>query len=1125
MVKGGKHMEYSNSLNYMIKLVQSFRDNAMNNYMFIKHYNTLSVSQDKIREIIVDKESNLCFLYYRFPRHEMLDSYQPFLGWIREMYYQYFKEQTPEEFVKNAKVYPLQQYPFAQYIKSGRAGRIEDILITEVNYEKKKILESLVNLYEYIGKRQPMFIVIESLHLANLSGIQFLKQFLHSFKSNNVRIFATYNESYRTLDYITEEWKGFIKEIEKKNLQYEWGDIDTEVTIDAQDVFIPMEQNIEEYLTIANNMFYFLDYEDANHYLNIIYDTLEHDKLSISVNQQLRFLQVLAIVEIFQDNSSRAIQLCERIKKMGKKIQDQQVLYNCNYLSALALSEMEQVDDKVKAHVSQCIEIAAVQKDELAQYKAELLLVLYKYNYWRDIFKQNFDFKMSRDFIRKTKKYGFLNYLSYFYIHCFDMKDKEIDEVAQHKKQLVNLKKGIEIASKTGNGDLIISGYTKNIIRFSERGWYDFVFELSQKRMEAIDKENNLIRKAHMYNGMGYNLSIVERYQNAEENFNESLKLLVELEYGEEIGITLYNSAINKMQARDFTAAIEDLLLLIRIMEMLGIHSLSICDTSKFYAMLGLSSFYVGEDYRCYFCLNRIETYVSHLEHVKVDGKYRYRHDTLFMKYLLRAMLHIQDNKLGEAAEEFEKAKYHMDCDAGNLHFNYPLYAQEMAKYYEILDMEKKRESVLKQCIAYCDENRYRLRSTMLKAVLNRTRDMGKRVVIPRRDLSNEEILEVIEKIAVHKDLEDRKKDISFLTVWQELLNKCNNTEDILPQTFSLLKNHFNLDGTLMIGMSMGQAEIKYKDCMAVEKDVDNVTNRISNFKPKDLERIAKYFKKNRQAILTNRTDKGFLEYKELVEIFGIYQVITLYAAPLYEEDGELGAVIIGYVEMKDYAIANRYLLKEHDLIILKFASQQLHIALERLKNVDLIKRMNSQLSDMAVTDLLTGLYNRQGFEKRMKEDEKKENVESVILYLDLDNFKYYNDTFGHEMGDYVLVRFAQVLEKVVDNIGYAVRYGGDEFVLVLNGKDIEFAKVVAKNIFFMLAGSVNQDVQRKIGFDTIVPKEKLLTCSVGISSCEGYGKITEALNKADKGLYYVKKTSKNNYVVWDEIENDSDME
>ena len=97
---------------------------------------------------------------------------------------------------------------------------------------------------------------------------------------------------------------------------------------------------------------------------------------------------------------------------------------------------------------------------------------------------------------------------------------------------------------------------------------------------------------------------------------------------------------------------------------------------------------------------------------------------------------------------------------------------------------------------------------------------------------------------------------------------------------------------------------------------------------------------------------------------------------------------------------------------------------------MQVIQKMNDQLSDMAVKDQLTGLYNRQGFEKNMEEWSSRKDLYKAVIYIDLDNFKYYNDNFGHELGDYVLVRFAQVLEESVKDVGYAVRYGGDEFII-----------------------------------------------------------------------------------------------
>lgn len=260
------------------------------------------------------------------------------------------------------------------------------------------------------------------------------------------------------------------------------------------------------------------------------------------------------------------------------------------------------------------------------------------------------------------------------------------------------------------------------------------------------------------------------------------------------------------------------------------------------------------------------------------------------------------------------------------------------------------------------------------------------------------------------------------------------------------------------------------------------------------------------------------MEYRQILEIIGLYQVVTLFAAPLYNNEGDLNYILFGYVEMRKYAIPNRYLLTENDLVILKFASEQLHSALERLSYMELIQKMNGQLSDMAVTDQLTGLYNRQGFEKMVRQCGCQEETKKAVIYIDLDNFKYYNDNFGHELGDYVLVRFASVLKEVVYGTGYAVRYGGDEFVVVMDDKDAQFAKGVVKELINKLEKEVVASIQEKIGSHHTIPENKRLSCSVGIAECKECEGIAEALNNADKALYHIKRTTKNGFAVWDEL-------
>lgn len=1110
---------------YMHKLVQSFRDNHTSHFMFIKHYNTLMISEEELHSIVVDETSNRCLLFHEFPMHNMQGPYEPFLNWIRELYYSYFKEdQTPEEFVKNGGVYPVQREVYASFIRTGTATRTEDLLLIELEYERERMVQSLVNLYLYVAERKPIFIFLEKLHLANASCVQFLYELIKNKQAHNIQLLAMYNEVYRIPEYISAGWRKFTREMERQNLQYEWNSVGTETTIDVQDVFLPKSTFMSSYLQHCANMFYFLCPEDAKHYMNIIYDNVLQETIEVEEADWGHFLEIFSLILILNQEYTRALQMCEEVGRIGRKNKEDTTMYRYYYIAAMCQFGMEKVENKVGYYVDQCQEIARRAKDELAEYKAEVIRVLSNYNYWREVFIKQYSFELDPKFIEQTRVYGFNNLLSRIYVYGMGeiTKDELVgieDDITQKYFHM-----GVELAKKLDNIEFVITAYSKNIIRFSEKGMYGYVEYLYRKKLEYVKLSDKPSRRVHSYNGLGYISGVMEKYQQAEEYFNKSLMESIKLRDGNEVAITLYNSAVNKMLAREFEEAAQDLNLLLQVMELLQVHFLPVCDTSKIYGLLGICSFYMGEEYRCYLCLNRIEAYVRHLDHVDDEDKYKLWHGTLFLRHLLRAMLFSQENRLMEAEFEFKEANYHQGQEPADRYFNYPLYVTEMADFYKKQRREAEWTAILENGINYCNDNGYHVKAGFLLNILEgRRENKGKKAILSDRKVSNEELLDTVQNFAIQKSMETNKRDIDFMVIWQELLNRDISPRDLMAQAITMMKNYFNFDGVVMLKERNGNIQIEYFDGPESKEKDTWVTKRIRALSGNDLEQIMEYFHKHKRLFLTNRIDKGFLEYQEILEILGIHRIVTLFAAPSVDSEGVTNGVLLGYVEMRNNAIGNRALLMDHDFTILKYFSNQLYVALERLTYLELINRMNSQLQGMAVTDLLTGLYNRQGFEKRLKEDQQNVDdvEENVILYIDLDNFKYYNDTFGHELGDYVLVRFAQLLERVVDdNNGYAVRYGGDEFVIVLNHQDIAYAKKVAKNIFYMLADGVHNDIIRRIGKDVTIPPEKLLSCSIGIASYCGHEDATvqKALNKADKGLYFVKRSTKNNYVVWDEL-------
>jgi len=167
--------------------------------------------------------------------------------------------------------------------------------------------------------------------------------------------------------------------------------------------------------------------------------------------------------------------------------------------------------------------------------------------------------------------------------------------------------------------------------------------------------------------------------------------------------------------------------------------------------------------------------------------------------------------------------------------------------------------------------------------------------------------------------------------------------------------------------------------------------------------------------------------------------------------------------------------------------------------------RENLQLSlEMAITDQLTSLYNRRYMEnhlgslvRRAKSQEKPLS----ILMMDIDHFKAVNDTYGHAVGDEVLIEFSSRLQRNVRGLDLACRYGGEEFVVVMPETDGAFA--------YMVAERLRQDVS-EVTFETESgPLD--ITLSIGIASLESSEESGEdILKRADVALYKAKGEGRN---------------
>ena len=213
--------------------------------------------------------------------------------------------------------------------------------------------------------------------------------------------------------------------------------------------------------------------------------------------------------------------------------------------------------------------------------------------------------------------------------------------------------------------------------------------------------------------------------------------------------------------------------------------------------------------------------------------------------------------------------------------------------------------------------------------------------------------------------------------------------------------------------------------------------------------------------------------------------------APIFDRNGELLGLVgvnIDGSHIYSYVAGLRTTLLVISMIILGLS----WAALSRYSNAVL---------DPLLKDKLTGAYNKRYFEKLLQEEiarSVRTNKELALMMLDLDHFKKVNDTYGHVFGDKVLSSVSETIKRSLRPGDYFIRYGGEEFVVVITDSNIDQTLAIAERMRSAVENSpvFNEEKNLSVG----------ITISIGVS---GFKNLTvgaqELLENADKALYEAK--------------------
>jgi diguanylate cyclase (GGDEF)-like protein len=217
----------------------------------------------------------------------------------------------------------------------------------------------------------------------------------------------------------------------------------------------------------------------------------------------------------------------------------------------------------------------------------------------------------------------------------------------------------------------------------------------------------------------------------------------------------------------------------------------------------------------------------------------------------------------------------------------------------------------------------------------------------------------------------------------------------------------------------------------------------------------------------------------------------ALICVPLVFQNEIVGILYLDDFKTREFDRGKLELLS----ILASFAALAIHNA-----------RLHNKTKMMAITDFLTGLYNHRYFQQILTQElgraRRYQKMLSLII-LDIDNFKSFNDRFGHAVGDKVLVAIGDIINRSLRKVDYAFRYGGEEFVILLPETCLENAVLTADRLRERIANEAIISVPEANG--------SIITVSAGVACYPENGTNREDLfTLMDSYMYKAKSMGKN---------------
>jgi diguanylate cyclase (GGDEF)-like protein len=933
-------------------------------------------------------------------QEEYFQPYYPFLSWAKSLL---SEDINPELFLEEAKIYYFQRPIFQNYLWGTKLER-EEILPYEERWEEDQFHQSLWNLLIHLLNGRVGIFVIEN---AQELGRSTLKALLNWRKKNlNGRVILILvqrqNHEPAEREHVS-FWEDFVET---------WGVWKqlSQATVTSSGQKKIRRYSLRDLQASVTHLGHLLDFfclEEADELANRLYIFYQRHPRSFPEELLSKLLEYLGWCNYFQDRILQSLSVWAHQLSLVSNRQWMERSRLTRYLAQCFLKLRE--DQKASALAYRALELAQQSQNQVSIFYAMHVVLWSELNFptmspeqWKKEFRR---------FLEMGQELDRVNALAFWLVNPYLM-----DSVEQVSEATYYQQWGIELCEKYQNYFLLSYGFLNIGYFWSIKGEYEKVLESYQKSEELKIRIGRHEELPQVYNSRGYFLMNIGNYIEAQENFSKALSGLYHYRSIVEIGLTLFNLAINAFRAEHWERAERDFQRLYTFLRNLDLQRIIFHGKREVLIYLGLCQIQQNKLTKAF------ETWLKLAHEPPNDANWDEQLSFLIFK------AHIQYYETGKESllTVFQEAENYLLKHKVDLRFLVPWFYLYFGQLFDKAGLESQAVQYWKK--GYMES--FQLPNVKIRQRLqdrlNGIREDGEPIPLPDPTRETVEwIIDTAREFKYVREVQKNKATIDILMNFQELLSALASNEEIIYDTMRVIERGFLFDGLSLFEVITGNQRIIYQS-----PSLDEETMEV-------IKQILPTFKNQGGLLLIPDIDQDPWNFKDIHPHFGL----------IFVSGDFLGEYQLYFAAR--FALQFHY--SPHEERVLQLMISQLANLIGRRRREKNLFDENLLLRKLVYKDSLTGILNRRGILEKIQEEVSRllryKKGTCSLLVMEILNIHAINHDLGYVGGDGILKSIATYLDRMVRTVDIVGRIGGSLFCLILPETGKEGSKRLIERI------------------------------------------------------------------------------